>query len=212
MFISDFARDQVLNEIKLPKDKYSVIPNPVSTDFSFEFKKFNHKKPVILHINGSLERKNLGRTIEALSTITCHLRIIGKISKENKQLLAKFKMDFSQASNLSNEEVVKEYMNCDIVNFPSLFEGFGMPIVEGQAVGRVVITSNIAPMNQVAGEGAMLVDPTDVTSIKKAYLKIIDDDNFRNTLIKNGLENVKKFQLKAVSAMYVDVYREIISK
>ena len=212
VFISDFAKEQVLNEINLPENQFCVIPNPVSPDFSYQDKKFNKDKPVILHINGSLERKNLARTIEAIQEIPCHLRIVGKLSEPNLILLNKYNLEYSIVSNLSNEEVVKEYENCDIVNFPSLFEGFGMPVVEGQAVGRPVVTSNISPMKYVAGDGAVMVDPRDVESIKKAYLKIINDDNFREKLIERGTENVKKFQLKAVSAMYVSLYQEIQSK
>ncbi len=212
VFISDFAKEQVLSEITLPKAQFCVIPNPVSPDFSYKYKEFNKQKPIVLHINGNLERKNLGRTIEALQGISCHLRIVGKLSDKNSTLLERYQIEFSNVSNLTNEEVVREYENCDIVNFPSLFEGFGMPVVEGQAVGRPVVTSNISPMKYVAGDGALLVDPKDVQSIKKAYHKIIDDDDFRARLVQNGVKNVEQYRLQSVSDMYVGLYQEIESK
>ncbi|MDO6810408.1 glycosyltransferase family 1 protein [Zobellia galactanivorans] len=209
VFISEFAKNQVLKVVDLPESRYCVIPNPVSPDFSFEYKEFNKEKPVILHINGSLERKNLARTIEALHEISCHLRIVGRLSSRNIELLDEYDIDYSNVRDLSNEEIVNEYKNCDIVNFPSLFEGFGMPVIEGQAVGRPVVTSNISPMKYVAGEGAVLVDPKNVQSIKKAYLRVINDADFRNGLIEKGKKNVMQFQLKSVSEMYVNLYHEI---
>lgn len=210
VFISEFAKKQVLDEIKLDQERYSVIPNPVSPDFIYVEKKFNEEKPIVLHIGGVLERKNLHRTIEALKDIQCHLRIIGRISEENIELLKKFKLDYSNAYNLTNKEIVDEYVKSDIINFPSLFEGFGMPIIEGQAVGRIVITSNIEPMKYVAGNGAVLVDPEEVESIRKAYLKTISERDFRNTIISNAQINIKKYKLETITEQYIELYNEII--
>ncbi|MFI8604786.1 glycosyltransferase [Cellulophaga baltica] len=212
VFISEFAQQQVLNEISLKKNQYSIIPNPVSPDFIFKPKEFNTTKPVILHIGGKLERKNLARTIKALENISCHLRIIGKLSKKNSLLLHECKTDFSNVFNLTNEEIVMEYENCDIVNFPSLFEGFGMPIIEGQAVGRIVVTSNIPPMNQVAGGGAVLVEPSEIKSIHEGYKNIIANDVFRKKMILKGLENVEKYKLSTITKQYTSLYNELIEK
>ncbi|HAF77824.1 MAG TPA: glycosyltransferase family 1 protein [Maribacter sp.] len=209
VFISEFAKEQVLNEIYLKPDQYCVIPNPVSTDFKYLQKDFCAAKPIILHINGNLERKNLARTIKALDKIPCHLRIVGKLSDNNTLLLQQSNVEYSNVFNLSNKEVVKEYENCDIVNFPSLFEGFGMPIIEGQAVGRPVLTSNILPMKSVAGEGAVLVNPESVESIKNGYIKIITNENFRNNLVNKGVLNVKRFQLNTVTDLYLDLYKNL---
>lgn len=210
VFISEFAKEQVLNEINLKPDHYCVIPNPVSADFKYHQKDFCAVKPTILHINGNLERKNLARTIKALDNIPCHLRIVGKLSERNSQLLNQSNIDYSNVYNLSNEAVVKEYEKSDIINFPSLFEGFGMPIIEGQAVGRPVLTSNILPMKSVAGEGAVLVDPKSVESIKNGYTKILTNEDFRNNLVKKGTLNVKHFQLNTVTDLYLDLYNNLI--
>ncbi|MDE3741482.1 glycosyltransferase family 4 protein [Maribacter polysaccharolyticus] len=212
VFISEFAKQQVKKELDLPENRCCIIPNPVSSDYSMRIKKFNKQKPRVLHIGARADRKNLKRTILALEKVPCHLRIIGKLSKENIGLLVKCNIEYSNAFDLSNADIVKEYEKCDIVNFPSLFEGFGMPIIEGQAVGRPVITSNIAPMNQVAGEGAILVDPMNSDDIKSAYMKIITDDNLREEIIRKGLKNVKKYRVKNIANEYINLYQEIASK
>ncbi|PHN94586.1 glycosyl transferase family 1 [Maribacter sp. 6B07] len=210
VFISEFAKDQVLKELDLPKKSYCVIPNPVSSDFIKKDKKFNVEKPIILHIGAQSGRKNLGRSIAALENISCHLRIIGKMNNEIIRLLKKYNIEYSNASNLTNEEIVNEYVRSDIVNFPSLFEGFGMPIIEGQAVGRPVITSNISPMKFVAGDAAVLVNPTDIESIKLGYLKIINNELFRNEIIYKGFENVKQYQVDNIAKRYINLYKEMI--
>ena len=85
----------------------------------------------------------------------------------------KYKTDYSFASNLSDNDLLKEYQNADIINFPSCHEGFGMPIIEGQAVGRIVVTSNIEPMISVANNGAAICDPYNIESIRNTYIRVI---------------------------------------
>ena len=65
--------------------------------------------------------------------------------------------------------MIQEYKDADLISFPSTFEGFGMPIIEGQAVGRPVITSNIEPMVSVAADAAILVDPFNIESIRECF-------------------------------------------
>lgn len=210
VFISEFAKGQTLKEVKL--DNYCIIENPLLPEFQYVPKAFNQEKPRIMHI-GTVDRKNLSRTIQALKGISCHLRIIGTISEENRKLLVENEIDYSNEINISNEEVRKEYELCDIVNFPSTFEGFGMPIIEGQKVGRVVLTSNISPMKDVAGDGAVLVNPFEVNSIREGYMRILAmSDEERQNLINKGLKNCERFSAKNIAKQYLDVYSEIINK
>lgn len=207
VFISKFAQEQTLKEVKL-KD-YCIIENPLLGDLHYVPKPFNHDKPVVMHI-GTADRKNLSRSIVALKGIKCHLRIIGNISETNLKLLHENGIEYSNAVDISNEEVAKEYENCNIVNFPSTFEGFGMPVMEGQKVGRIVLTSNIAPMVDVAAGCAVIVDPFDVESIRNGYLKILGmTDEERQAIIDRGLENCKRFDAEVIAQKYMDIYKEI---
>lgn len=210
-FISEFAKNQILNEIDLPTERICIIPNPVDPSFVYSPKVFNEKQPRILHI-GTLERKNLNRTIRALKGITCHLRIIGTLDDATRSLMSDLGIVYSSASGLTHEQIVSEYQQADIINFPSTFEGFGMPIIEGQATGRLVITSNLSPMKEVAGEGAMLVDPYSVEDIRKAYINIINNPSLRKSLVKKGLENVQKYQVEHITAQYVNIYISIANE
>lgn len=207
-FISNFAYKQVSEVINLDAKKTHIIPNPVDSSFIYSPKEFNVKKPIILHI-GTLERKNLERTIEALDGINCHLRIIGELKEQTKDLLKKHQIEYSNGINLTHEEIVTEYRNADIINFPSLFEGFGMPIIEGQATGRIIITSNLSPMKEVAGNGAILVDPYSVKDIKNAYLSVIQNKNIRENLIHEGLKNIENYKIKKIAQQYTDLYKKL---
>lgn len=207
-FISEFAYQQVKEIIELDSKKVHIIPNPVDSSFEYSPKEFNANKPIILHI-GTLERKNLERTIEALDGIKCYLRIIGELKEQTKELLRKHRIEYSNGVNLTHEEIVAEYKNADIINFPSLFEGFGMPIIEGQATGRIVITSNLSPMKEIAGNGAILVNPYSVEDIKFAYKSIITDKKKRENLLKEGLSNVRNFSINKISEQYLNVYKQL---
>lgn len=204
-FISQKTCDECNRMVRLDKDKQTVIGNPVDSKFQYVPKEFNKKKPVVLHI-GTKSNKNLHNTILALSGIDCHLRIIGKLSEQDKEKLAQNKIDYSNACDLSDEEIRQEYISCDIVNFPSLYEGFGMPIIEGQAVGRLVVTSSISPMKQIAGDGAMLVNPENVESIRDAYLCLLADSYLRKTLIEKGLKKVKRYNVENITLQYYNSY------
>lgn len=207
-FISDFAYKQVSEVINLDMKKVHIIPNPVDSSFTYSPKEFNVKKPIILHI-GTLERKNLERTIEALDGIDCHLRIIGELKEQTIDLLKRHHIEYSNGINLTHEEIVTEYRNADVINFPSLFEGFGMPIIEGQATGRIVITSNLSPMKEVAGNGAILINPYSAEDIRNVYLSVIQNESIREQLINEGLKNIENYKVRKVVQQYTDLYKEI---
>lgn len=191
--------------------KFRVVPNCITGGLVAFTKKFNSKQPRILQI-GTKENKNLARVIDALTGIACILVIVGTLSAKQKQMLNDRGVIYENYEGLDNAEMAQQYQLADVVVFVSTYEGFGLPILEAQAVGRVVITSARAPMDKVAGGGAILVNPDEFTEIRDAIRKITTDDAYRNDLIVAGFENVKKYSPEAIAAEYAAVYEEMLEK
>lgn len=190
------------------KKKIHVVYNPLDPTYIFSPKDFNESRPTILHV-GTGWNKNLKNTIMALKDIKCHLRIIGEINEDTRQLLNQCRIDYSNISNISDRQMLREYKQCDIVNFPSIYEGFGMPIIEGQATGRPVITSRIEPMTEVAGDAAIFVNPKSINELHESYKRIICDKHLREQLITRGLNNVHRFDLDKICSEYLKLYESL---
>ena len=166
----------------------------------------NKEKPIILHL-GTKPNKNLSRVIEAVSTIHCTLHIIGNVSENLLKKIDEYGIDVRIDNNVSDEEIIRAYKECDIVSFPSLYEGFGLPIIEGQAIGRPIVTSNLLPMNRIAGKGAVLVDPYSVDSIKVGFFKAIKE---HSEYITKGRINVEKYSLGNIVNQYIHLYKKML--
>lgn len=207
--ISESTKEEIIRYTACKPDKIVVIGNPISKLFYFKEKVFNSNNPLILFV-GVTKNKNLDRVSESLSGIKCRLRIIGVLNSEQLERLNKFRISYETISGLTDEEIVNEYLNADFVLFPSLYEGFGLPILEGQKAGRPVITSNLSPMVEVSGGAACFVDPEDVNSIKSGVLRIITDENYRNDLVSSGFANVAKYSLDEISHQYSLLYKKMM--
>ena len=93
--------------------------------------------------------------------------------------------------------------------FASTYEGFGMPIVEANAVGRAVVAGNVCSTPEVASDAACLVDPFQVDSIRRGIQRVIQHRTYRETLIRNGLYNARRFTAKAIASQYLQIYLEV---
>ena len=159
----------LIKAFNLLKEKYQVphklvLVGPISRSDLFN-------KGLTLQV-ATLKRSRLrGRTFEVVSKRS-DLELLGYVSEQEKWQLLK---------------------NADLFVLPSFYEGFGMPILEAQAAGCPVITSNISSMPEVAGDGAVLIDPKKIEQIAQIMYKIISNNQFKNDLITKGYQNIKRF-------------------
>ena len=186
------------------RDDIVVIHNAIDPLFMMCPPKKN-SIPVILLI-GTGDNKNLIRTFEALEGFKCHVVIIGVLSQEQRECLKNNNISYEYKSGLTDEQIVEEYAKCDVVSFISLFEGFGMIVVEANKVGRPVICSDISVLREIGGDAALFVNPEDVNDMRSGFEKMFNDMNLRKSLVEKGFANVERFAPSLIKKQWLRLY------
>jgi glycosyltransferase involved in cell wall biosynthesis len=208
---STSTKNDIVNATQCDHSKIRIIPICINQIFQFHEKVFNSKNPKILQI-GTAKNKNIELLIESLQGINCHLIIIGKVQEKIKKLSEKYEVECHYIEKkISDTEILHQYINSDIVSLISTNEGFGMPIIEANAVGRIVVTSDISSMPEVAGNAAVLCNPFDTNSIQSAFKEIISNKVLRDQLIRNGKENKERFTVEKIVSEHVNIYYKILA-
>lgn len=209
--ISEKSKAEIIALTGCKPERIQVIPNPLSPYIYFSGRSFNAGNPTILFL-GSTPNKNLERVLESLKNIPCNLHIIGKLNSAQLETVHASGIKHVVESGLTDPELADRYANADMILFPSLYEGFGLPIIEGFKAGKVVVTSNLSPMKEVAENAACLVDPNSVDSIRGGVLKVISDEDYRQQLIQRGKEVVKQYSAENIASQYFQLYRKVYDK
>jgi glycosyltransferase involved in cell wall biosynthesis len=209
--ISEHTKQEVMRYTGCPEERIRVVPDPVGEEFRPLVQAFRTEMPCILQV-GSGANKNVGRVAAALRNIPCELHIVGHLREEDRRQLDEAGIRYRISRELTDGQMLQAYQECDLVVFASTYEGFGLPIVEAQAAGKPVVTSSLAPMCDVAGGAAALVDPYDPASIREGILKVVEDPAYRAALVERGLGNTARFRAALVAAQYAALYFELGQK
>lgn len=180
-------------------------------------------KVFALYVGDVNWNKNLVNMAKACKKIGMELVMVGKSFEQRENLdhtelrsfqefLKEFGSDFAIhiLGFVADEDLVAFYNLATVTLLPSFYEGFGLPILESQACGTPVVTSRISSMPEVAGNGALFVDPYNIESISQAIKEIIQDKLVRNNLIKMGFDNMTRFSWKKTADKTIDVYSKVI--
>lgn len=206
--ISEATREELIRLTGVSPAKVRAIPCCVSPAFRAQPREFHGARPRILLL-GTAPNKNLERMAAALAGVPCTVELIGRPAPEQSAEFTRHGVELKSFGDVTDAQIVEAYARCDLVLFASTHEGFGLPIVEGQAVGRPVVTSNCSSMLEVAADSACLVDPLDEASIRAGVLRVIADQAYREELVRRGFANVRRFTPAAVAAQYAALYREV---
>lgn len=206
--ISESTRTELLRHVDCDPSKIRVIPNCLIGNYSRSDKPFKIQNPIILQV-GTSQNKNIERVAEAIAGLPCHFKIIGGLTPAQREALAKFNIEFSNIESASDAQLRDSYETCDLLVFASTYEGFGLPIIEANAIGRPVITSNLLSMPEVAGAAACFVDPFNPESIRAGIDRVIRDRSYRESILLSGFDNVKRFDPNVIARHYADLYQEL---
>jgi glycosyltransferase involved in cell wall biosynthesis len=161
-------------------------------------------KPYLYYIGRIEQRKNIVRILESFEMLKKGYHIPHKLvlagkpgygySRIEKKIRnSKYREDIIEMGYVSNNEKRTLLENADVFLFPTLYEGFGLPVVEAQAVGVPTVISSTASLPEIAGEGALPVDPYSVDEITEGIYKVISDDVLRNNITEKGKKNTERF-------------------
>lgn len=227
---SQATKDDLVDLYQISPDKISVLLSGVDRRFvrvndrSSVLTTRNRyhfgSRPYIFSIGTVQPRKNYGRLIQALGAIRAEGYDIdlviaggrGWLEDPIYETISKLKMDehVHFIGFASEEDLPLLYSGAECVVFPSLYEGFGLPVLEGMACGTPVITSNISSLPEVAGDAALLVNPYDTDAITDAIRQILSDQTLRMTLIQKGYNRAKQFSWEAAAEKLKQIYLDLL--
>lgn len=226
---SNKTRDDVLRLVNTNNELVSVVPvavdssyRPIKTDDRINnllIDKLVVSSPYFLHVGGSAWYKNRIGVLRIYNQLIKYpqykkhdLVMVGKTITNDLQRYIEEEGLSEQVkfiAGVSDEDLRKLYTSAEALIFPSLYEGFGWPIIEAQACGCLVVTSNRPPMTEVGGNAAIYIDPTDEVAASKMISNELEKSEELRT---SGFVNAEKHTIDAMIKGYLDVYKHVISK
>jgi glycosyltransferase involved in cell wall biosynthesis len=231
--ISEFSREDIVDALRVPRERVSVaLPGPSEVflqppqpEIMNALRvRFGLPEGFVLVNTGYDYRKNLPRTLEAYSrlhgslragfplVITCALR--DREERELRMLAADLGISGSVilTNYVSDPELVALYHMATVQFFPSLYEGFGLPVLDAMVCGLPVITSNVSSMPEVAGDAGILVDPSDTDAMADALDRVLQDESLRQAMRARGLERAASFRWEAAAEAFAAAYEIAASR
>lgn len=227
--ISNSSRDDIINEYKVPKSKVEVIPVGIKEvkvskmDKNDFIKKYNLSNPYVLFVGTLQPRKNITKLIEAFSELKTEnlkpktdldLVIVGRKGWDFENILSapkKFNIEdkVKFLDNVTNEDLPLFYKNAEVFVLPSLYEGFGLPILEAMQNDCPVVASNISSLPEAGGNAALYFDPNNAEDIAKTIEKVVSDKRLREDMIRKGKEQIKKFSWEKSAHEVIKIFESI---
>lgn len=208
--ISEFSKASLLRAVRYPQERIHVIPPPLSPEFQRSPPTLMPDTPRLLQV-GTAQNKNVDRVIEAVAGLQVVLVVIGALSPVQHGRLREDGTAYECHVDVPREEILQQYRRADVVVFASTYEGFGLPIIEAQAIGRPVVTSTNSAMPEAAGGAASLVDALDVADIRRGILRITRDPVYAADLVERGYRNAARYDVASIARQYATLYRDIDS-
>ncbi len=228
--VSECTRRDAVRAYGIPEEKITVIYEGVSPRFrpaspeAIQAVRAKYRLPerFILYVGTIEPRKNLTALLEAYAALqsrntqhAARLVIVGKkgwlyegFFRRLRELGLEERVYFT--GYVPDEDLPALYSAADLFVFPSLYEGFGLPVLEAMACGVPVVCSNTSSLPEVAGDAALLADPTDIRALAAAMERALTDEALRASLRARGLERARQFTWEEAAKRTVEVYHQVL--
>ena len=197
--VSQFSKDSILEWANLPAERVTVIPNGCSEQFRLDGEVYRPGFPYLFFVGNQKPHKNVPRLLEAFrnsrASQELNLLFLGTATEDTllkiTQLGLQTKVIFMGA--VSDSILPSFYRGAAALLFPSLYEGFGLPLIEAMACGTPTLTSNVSSMPEVANGSALLVDPHSTEAIANGIDEVVYQTGLRDRLRTLGIKNAARF-------------------
>ena len=228
--VSEQSKSDLVRYLPVKRENITVIPEAASPMFQpisqaqIEKVMLSHgiRFPYILYVGSIEARKNLKTLLEAYAQVRCwsqkwKLVIVGAHKWKYSAVFATLERlqltsDVHFTGYVAEEDLPALYNGASLFVFPSLYEGFGLPVLEAMACGTPVITSNCSSLPEVAGEAAILVDPNDVNAIAMAIRQVLEESALADNMKVKGLARAQQFSWENTAKKTVSVYETALNK
>ncbi len=228
--VSRNTRDDLLANFAVSSRKIEVIHNgvadvfrqhPSEQEIASHLEEFGVEGPYMLFVGNPKPHKNLDRVVKAFARARKDGALDAKLVCAGAREGSDFKIrqraeqlgiqdDVKLLGHVSDEALPALYGGAKLFLYPTLYEGFGLPVLEAMASGTPVLTSNNSALKEIAGGYARLVEPVDVDDIARAMLELMNDDDELARLSQLGLERAEDFRWQSTAQRTLDVYRSVL--
>ena len=221
--ISNFVKNDLVTLLKVKEHKIRVLPMAVDETIATAFDKrvpaaALSPEPFVLAM-GEDANKNIGVAIDVFERLATKgfsgtLRVVGSKENQTEQVLQRLAKSAQReriifTGVISSDQVMENYATCSLFLFPSLCEGFGLPVLEAMFCGSPVITSNTSSLPEAGGDAAVCRDPLNVDALAQAAERVLHDEVYRRDLVEKGKRHARNRSWSEAAEMIIDLYEEL---
>lgn len=215
--VSEFTRKEIIDWSGVPPEKVVNVGNGVEPTYRPEGESYGFRFPYVLAVSNRKPHKNEFRIVEAFARANLDFRLhlvftgrpTAELARWIDEQVGTARVEFVGA--VPEQKLPALYRGAEALIFPSLYEGFGLPIVEAMACGTPVVTSNVTAMPETAGDAALLVDPRSVEQITKAMEQVVGDGSLRQELKQRGIARAAQLTWESTSRRVGQLLPELCS-